>query len=93
MKHLLIFEAFTSETLSAVTKHLKTQISKEAYVQFIEKLKSYQTLFDIPLSSISEDYLKYMSSKKAIPLTPDDEIKNPFGIWAISFGLILKKDL
>lgn len=91
MKHLLIFEAFTSETLSAVTKHLKTQISKEAYAQFIEKLKSYQTLFDIPLSSISEDSLKYMSSKKAIPLTPDDEIQNPFGIWAIKFWFDLEK--
>jgi hypothetical protein len=91
MKHLLIFEAFTSQTLSAVTKHLKKKISKEAYTQFIEKLKSYQSLFDIPLSSISEDSLVYMSSKKAIPLAPDDLIHNSFGIWAIKFWFDLEK--
>ena len=91
MKHLLLYEAFDSKTLSSVANHLKKQISKEAYEQFITKLKDYQGLFDLPLSSISEDCLKYMSSKKAIPLKPDDEIHNPYGIWAIKFWFVLEK--
>ena len=91
MKHLLLYEAFDSKTLSSIANHLKKQISKEAYEQFITKLKDYQGLFDLPLSSISEDCLKYMSSKKAIPLSPDDEIHNPYGIWAIKFWFDLKK--
>jgi len=91
MKHLLLYEAFDSKTLSSIANHLKKQISKEAYEQFITKLKDYQGLFDLPLSSISEDCLKYMSSKKAIPLKPDDEIHNPYGIWAIKFWFDLEK--
>lgn len=91
MKHLLLYEAFDSKTLSSIANHLKKQISKEAYEQFITKLKDYQGLFDLPLSSISEDCLKYMSSKKAIQLKPDNEIHNPYGIWAIKFWFDIEK--
>jgi len=63
MNHLLLFEAFASENISAIEKFLK-QLDKEDAKDFIDTLKNISTYTDIPLSLFKGEYVSAMKAIK-----------------------------
>lgn len=63
MKHLLLFEAFAGENISAIEKFLK-QLNKEDAKEFIDTLKNISTYTDIPLSLFKGEYISAMKAIK-----------------------------
>lgn len=82
MKHLKLFEAFESDSISGVLKYIKTGKS-----DFLKDLKSLKDYFDIPIDKIKTEDLTYISAKKAINLVPDESTKyyNENNIFNIKF--------
>lgn len=63
MNHLLLFEAFASENITAIEKFLK-QLDKEDAKDFIDTLKNISTYTDIPLSLFKGEYVSAMKAIK-----------------------------
>lgn len=63
MNHLLLFEAFASENISAIEKFLK-QLDKEDAKYFIDTLKNISVKSDIPLSLFKGEYISAMKAIK-----------------------------
>lgn len=84
MRYLKLYEAFSSNTLSKLYKHLKKKnASKKSLNQFKEDIEVMAKSFDIPMDKISDEDVSYLSRKKALQLR--SEAKNDSGIWAIKF--------
>jgi hypothetical protein len=84
MRYLKLYEAFSSNTLSKLYKHLKKKnASNKSLNQFKEDMEVIAKSFDIPMDKISDEDVSYISRRKALPLR--SEAKNDSGIWAIKF--------
>jgi len=84
MRYLKLYEAFSSNTLSKLYKHLKKKnASNKSLNQFKEDMEVIAKSFDIPIDQISDEDVSYVSRRKALPLKSD--AKNDSGIWAIKF--------
>lgn len=84
MRYLKLYEAFSSNTLSKLYKHLKKKnASNKSLNQFKEDMEVIAKSFDIPMDKISDEDVSYISRRKALPLKSD--AKNDSGIWAIKF--------
>ena len=84
MRYLKLYEAFSSNTLSKLYKHLKKKnASNKSLNQFKEDMEVIAKSFDIPMDKISDEDVSYLSRRKALPLK--SEAKNDSGIWAIKF--------
>ena len=84
MRYLKLYEAFSSNTLSKLYKHLKKKnASNKSLNQFKEDMEVIAKSFDIPMDKISDEDVSYISRRKALPLRSD--AKNDSGIWAIKF--------
>lgn len=84
MRYLKLYEAFSSNTLSKLYKHLKKKnASNESLNKFKEDMGVIVKSFDIPIDKISDEDVSYISRRKALPLK--SEAKNDSGIWAIKF--------
>ena len=84
MRYLKLYEAFSSNTLSKLYKHLKKKnASNKSLNQFKEDMEVIAKSFDIPMDKISDEDVSYLSRRKALPLKSD--AKNNSGIWAIKF--------
>lgn len=84
MRYLKLYEAFSSNTLSKLYKHLKKKnASKKSLDQFKEDIEVIAKSFDIPMDKISDEDVYYVSRRKALPLR--SEANNKSGIWAIKF--------
>ena len=84
MRYLKLYEAFSSNTLSKLYKHLKKKnASNKSLNQFKEDMEVIAKSFDIPIDQISDEDVSYVSRRKALPLK--SEAKNDSGIWAIKF--------
>ena len=84
MRYLKLYEAFSSNTLSKLYKHLKKKnASNKSLNQFKEDMGVIAKSFDIPMDKISDEDVSYLSRRKALPLK--SEAKNDSGIWAIKF--------
>ena len=84
MRYLKLYEAFSSNTLSKLYKHLKKKnASNKSLNQFKQDMGVIAKSFDIPMDKISDEDVSYISRRKALPLR--SEAKNDSGIWAIKF--------
>lgn len=83
MKYLKLYEAFSSNTLSKLYRHLRKNVTKSGIVQFKEDIELMANKLDIPMDKISDEDVAYLSRKKALPMR--GEAKNDSGIWAIKF--------
>lgn len=63
MKHIKLFEAFASKSVSAIEKFLE-QLDKEDRDDFVDILKSISEKTDIPLSNFKGDYIKAVTAIK-----------------------------
>lgn len=63
MKHLKLFEAFASKSISAIEKFLKS-LDDQDRNEFVDTLKSISDDTDIPLSNFKGEYVKSMTAIK-----------------------------
>jgi len=86
MKYLKLYEAFSSNTLSKLYKHLKKKnATKTSLNHFKGDLTTIMKSFDVPMNEISDEDVSYLSRRKALGLRNDEKVENKFGIWAIKF--------
>lgn len=83
-KHILLFEAFTSNTLSKTVKFLDKEVGKEQRKTFIKAIKKLKDTFDIPIDKIRDEYLEYLGKGDALEIR-GEKVTNPFGIYALKF--------
>jgi hypothetical protein len=88
MKYITLFEAFKSESISKISSFLKNKINKDQYNKFINSLKYVGSQYDLPISSIKEDDVEYLSKKKAIKVNPKGYNND---ITAIKFWFSIEK--
>jgi len=70
MRHLLIYEAFKSKTISAITKFLSKNMKKDDIDSFLSEMVKIGNSYDLTISEVSDEDISYLNYKKAI------EIKN-----------------
>jgi len=92
MKHLLIFEKFKSLGISNTIKFIKSK-SKISTDYFISDLRDLLEIYDFPINEFTDDDINYMSAIKAKSIKTDDDIINPFGVYAIKFWFSLNEYL
>jgi hypothetical protein len=93
LKHLKLFEAFQSESLSKVIGFISSKIGKQNSEKFVETLRGLlKDTYDIQIDKISDLGIKYLPAKSALQIKPssDEEIFNPYGIYTIKFWFSLK---
>jgi hypothetical protein len=92
MKYLLLFEKFKSMGISKTIEFIKSK-SKKGQQKFLSDLKGLLDIYDFPISEFTDDDVHYMSAKKAKSIKIDDDIMNPFGVYAIKFWFSLNEYL
>ncbi len=86
MKHLKLYEAFSSNTLSKLYAHLKKKNStRKSLDDFKDDLKVIMRSIDVPMDKISDEDVSYLSRRRALGLRSEEDVQNRFGIWAIKF--------
>lgn len=93
MKYLKLYEGFESNTISNVLSYITKKINKNNSNNFLSTLKKLCDYNDIPLSSISDKDIKYMSAKNALLIDNDYEVSNPTDIYCIKYWFSLDKGL
>ena len=93
MKYILLFEAFKSEILSGVLKHL----SNESREGFKKELKRLSETIDFPMSEFSDDMFQYVPNivdkAKKIGTEPDRKDDTIFKFWFDINGNFINKSL
>jgi len=72
MKYLMIYEAFQAKAISDVIKHVRKEVNSRNVNQFISELKGLQNTYDFPIDKIQKEDIKYLPSKKALKIIPDE---------------------
>ncbi len=91
MRYLKFYEAFKSKGISNTIKFLKSKVGQSSSQEFISSLKDFMTHNDFPIDILSDDDIKYMSSKKALLLKSDKQLSNSKGIWVLKYWFSLDK--
>ena len=81
MKHLKLYEAFSSNTLSKLYSHLKKKNSnRKSLDDFKDDLKVIMRSIDVPMDKISDEDVSYLSRRRALGLRSEEDVQNRFGI-------------
>lgn len=93
MKYLKMYEAFKSNVLSNVIKHVKKKIGKSNIDMFIKALNTIQSIYEFPIDKIETSDLKYLTAKKALKIKPaeDTVYYNNQRIYKIKFWFSIEK--
>lgn len=89
MKHIKLFEAFASKSVSAIEKFLK-QLNNQDRDEFVNFLKSISERRDIPLSNFKGEYVKSLTAIK-MNIEGQELIKFWFSIEEGFIGATLTK--
>lgn len=86
----MVYEAFQADVINKVIDYVKNKIGKKSNISnFILELKSIQSVYDIALSNIESSDVKYVTTKKAESMVPDElttySDKNPNKVYNIKF--------
>lgn len=92
MRYLKLFEGFEGSVISSVIGFLNKKGITTGNL-FLEKLKGICDEFDIPLSRITNDNLKYLPSSKAIKIKPEYKSNKFNNINCIKFWFSIDKYL
>lgn len=86
LKYLMIYEAFQSDAISKILKHIGSKIKSSGSRKFLDVLKEIvMNVYGFQIDKISDSDVKYMSAKQAKKITTQGEISNPYGIYALKF--------
>jgi hypothetical protein len=87
MKYLMIYEAFQAKAISNIIKHVRKEVNSRNINHFINDLKGLQNTYDFPIDKIQKEDIKYLPSKKALKIFPDESTKyyNDKSIFNVKF--------
>ena len=86
LKYLMIYEAFQSDAISKILKHIGGKIKSSGSKRFLNALKEIvMDVYGFQIDKISDSDVKYMSAKQAKKITTQGEISNPHGVYALKF--------
>ena len=86
LKYLMVYEAFQSNAISKILKHIGGKIKSSDSQRFLNALKEIvMDVYGFQIDKISDSDVKYMSAKQAKKITTQGEISNPYGIYALKF--------
>lgn len=86
LKYLMLFEAFQSNVISNLLKHIGSKIKSADSERFIIALKDIlMNQYGFQIDKISNSDVKYLSAKQAFKIKSEGEISNPFGVYALKF--------
>lgn len=90
MRYLKLYEAFASRGISKTIDFLSKKVSKSESESFLRDLKNFMKQVDYPIDKLSDDFIKYLPSKKALQLKSDNLVTNKRGIWALKYWFSLE---
>lgn len=90
-KHILLFEAFSANTLSKTIMFLDKEIGRKQRAEFINSFRSFIEGYDVPLDKIDDSCFDYLSKKDALNLRNTEEVKNKDGIYCFKFWFSMDK--
>jgi len=91
MRHLLIYEAFKSKTISAITKFLSKNMKKDDIDSFLSEMVKIGNSYDLTISEVSDEDISYLNYKKAIEIKKPEDWKGTEGeVYAIKFWFSLE---
>lgn len=85
MKHLMLFEAFQSNTLSKMMSFLSKKVDRDSKERFRERLRNLIKNLDIPIDKISDMDVKYLNRNQSLKLRNVDDVNNSKGIYCLKF--------
>jgi len=85
LKHILIYEAFASKTISKTLSFIGKQIGDGAKARFLNALKYTKDQYDYPIDKIDDKYIDYLTKKDAVLVNTDKQVDNKFGIFCLKF--------
>lgn len=87
LKHLLLFESFSSKAISRSISFLRNSIGKKESERFINTLRKIKDIYDYPIDKLSDAHLDYMSAKDALKIrAPKDfESTNRWDLYCLTF--------
>jgi len=93
MKYLMIYEAFQAKAISDIIKHVRKEVNSRNVNKFIDELKGLQNTYDFPIDKIQKEDIKYLPSKKALKIIPDESTTyhNDKSIFNIKFWFSIEK--
>lgn len=89
MKHIKLYEAFESNAISGVLKYIKRKIGDKESKSFLSGLKTIIKNYEYPIDKISNDNVRYLSAKKALPIKSN--LPTDSGIYCLKFWFSLDK--
>ena len=90
MRYLKLYEAFASRGISKTIDFLSKKVSKSESESFLQDLKNFMKQVDYPIDKLSDEFIKYLPSKKALQLKSDNLVTNKRGIWALKYWFSLE---
>jgi hypothetical protein len=84
-KHILLFEAFASNTLSKTISFLDKEIGKNQRIEFLLKFKEFLGKYDVPLDKIDDVCFDYLNKKDAIEVRNIEPVTNSEGVYCFKF--------
>lgn len=86
LKYLMVYEAFQSDAISKILKHIGSKIKSSDSQRFLDVLREIvMNVYGFQIDKISDSDVRYMSAKQAKKITTQGEISNPYGIYALKF--------
>jgi len=85
LKYLMVYEAFQSNAINSILKHIGSKIDSDDKEKFISALREIvMNVYGFQIDKISDSDVKYMSAKQARKIKKE-EVSNPYGIYALKF--------
>lgn len=91
MRYLNLYEAFQSVGISNTLKFLGQKVGSTSSDRFLNSLKEFMVRVDFPINQLSNDDIRYISSKKAIQLRCESPVTNDKGIWVIKYWFSIER--
>lgn len=87
LKYLLLFESFSSKSISRTISFLNKSLGKEETEKFLNHLRDIKDTYDYPIDKLNDRFLDYMSAKDAIKIRPpkDFEPNNRWYLYCLTF--------
>lgn len=90
-KHILVYEAFSSGTISKTLSFIEKKIGKSQRNSFLSGLKKIKDKYDYPIDLIDDKWMDYMPKKDALLFRNTESAKNDYGVSHIKFWFSIEK--
>lgn len=91
MKHILVYEAFSSKTISKTLNFVDKKVGKDQKKKFLNVLREIKDRYDFPIDIIDDKWMDYLSKKEAYILNSSKTVDNHYWIQYLKFWFSLEK--